>query len=333
MISNRTAASAGAVAVWSVILVLGSKRRPVAIMEHPDYCTGGEQALDQAARISDNRAGQNESKGYSSVASLGILHSVKRQPSYACSMMQLPALTTVMAIAFLLRGTMSSAAGQPQPPLRCGLFATSVEAAPQTDPEAVQRFEIINREAQAGSHTVVFLGDSLTQKWDRSVWDQNFARLRPLNARVNGDRTENLLWRIEHGNLDGQRPNLLVLLIGTNDIGRNRPAAVIAEGIRQILIDLRSRLPEARILLLGVLPRSELPSSHRRRQVAEVNQLIQTCADNRKIVYVNVGDALLDPAGRLSREVSPDGVHLSEHGYARLTNRLQQEFGRLLSAR
>ena len=248
-------------------------------------------------------------------------------------MMPFSTLMTVMAIACILWSATSSAADQPKSQLRCGLFAHPIEAAPQTDPEAVQRFEIINREAQGGSHAVVFLGDSLTQKWDWSVWDKTFARLRPLNAGVNGDRTENLLWRIEHGNLDGQRPSLLVLLIGTNDIGRNRPAAVIAEGIRQILIDLRSRLPEARILLLGVLPRSESPSSHRRRQVTEVNQLIQTCADHQNIVYANVGDALLDSAGRLSREVSPDGVHLSERGYVRLTNRLQQEFGRLLSAR
>jgi len=238
-----------------------------------------------------------------------------------------------MAIALVLWGATSSAASRPQLQLRCGLFANSIEAAPQTNPEAVQRFETINREAQSGSHAVVFLGDSITQKWDQVVWDQNFARLRPLNAGVNGDRTENLLWRIEHGNLDGQRPNLVVLLIGTNDIGRNRPKEIIAEGVRQILMDLRSRLPEARILLLGVLPRSESPSSHRRRQIAEVNQLIRTCADYQNIVYANVGDVLLDPAGRLSRDVSPDGVHLSERGYVRLANQLQQEFGKLLSAR
>lgn len=262
-----------------------------------------------------------------------LLLSLSGSKVSACSTTPLSVLTTAMAITFLLWDATSLAAGQPQPQLRCGLFANSIEAAPQTDPEAVQRFETINRDTQAGLHTVVFLGDSLTQKWDRSVWEQNFARLRPLNAGVNGDRTENLLWRIEHGNLDGQRPNLLVLLIGTNDIGRNRPAAVIAEGIRQILMDLRSRLPEAHILLLGVLPRSESPSSHRRRQVAEVNQLIRTCADHRNVVYANVGDALLDPAGRLSREVSPDGVHLSERGYVLLTNRLQQEFGKLLSVR
>ena len=121
--------------------------------------------------------------------------------------------------------------------LRCRPFADEgvPPPAPQTDPEAVQRFEFINQEAKAGSHAVLFLGDSLTQKWDQAMWEQNFAPGYALNAGVNGDRTENLLWRIEHGNLAGQRPNVLVLLIGTNDIGRNRSASIIAEGVREIL--------------------------------------------------------------------------------------------------
>ena len=185
----------------------------------------------------------------------------------------LPSLVTVAASVFLLLGIMSLAAGRSQPEIRCGPFADPIQAAPQTDPEAAQRFEAINRDANAAPHAVIFLGDSLTQQWDRSVWDNNLAHLRPLNAGVNGDRTENLLWRIEHGNLDGQRPHLIVLLIGTNDIGRNRPTAVIAEGVREILIALRSRLPEAQVLLVGVFPRSEFtcfpstPASRRGQSV------------------------------------------------------------------
>src|ERR1043165_5079182 len=103
-------------------------------------------------------------------------------------------------------------------------FGNAVQAAPQTDPEAVERFQEINSEAQAGSHSTVFLGDSLTQKWAPSAWNQHFARLNALNAGVNGDRTEHLLWRVAHGNLQRQSPALVVLLIGTNDIGRNRPS-------------------------------------------------------------------------------------------------------------
>jgi hypothetical protein len=120
--------------------------------------------------------------------------------------------------------------------LKCRPFAEAdlPKPVPQTDPEAIERFQLINREADARSYTVLFLGDSLTQKWDHSLWERYFVPLDALNAGVNGDRTENLLWRIEHGNLDRQRPEIAVLLIGTNDIGRNRPARIIAEGVREI---------------------------------------------------------------------------------------------------
>jgi beta-glucosidase len=215
-------------------------------------------------------------------------------------------------LASLLSAGIAAAANTDQP-VHCAPFARAglPSPTPQTEPEAVERFQAINREIEYRSHKIAFLGDSLTQKWDRSSWDQHFAQLDALNAGVNGDRTEHVLWRIEHGNLNGQQPELVVLLIGTNDIGRNRRADIIAEGVRQILLVLRARLPRSAILLLGVLPRSESPGSERRRQVAAVNRLIRTCADHEHVFYADVGDALLDRGGRLTREVSPDGVHLT----------------------
>jgi lysophospholipase L1-like esterase len=151
-----------------------------------------------------------------------------------------------------------------------------------------------------------------------------------LNAGINGDRTEHLLWRLKPGNLDGPSPAVVVLLIGTNDVGRDRPAEMIAEGIRANLEALRSRFPDTRILLLGLLPRSESPASHRRQQIADVNRLIRKCADERHVFYANIGSALLVPAGWLSPEISPDGVHLSQLGYSALAPRLEAELDRIL---
>ncbi|HJU19392.1 MAG TPA: GDSL-type esterase/lipase family protein [Stellaceae bacterium] len=209
--------------------------------------------------------------------------------------------------------------------LKCRPFTNVVlpTARQQTDPEAVERFRQIIQEVRSGSHNILFLGDSLTRKWDPAIWNRDFAPRGALNAGVNGDRTEHLLWRLDHGDLDGQHPQAVVLLIGTNDIGRNRPPEVIAEGIRDILGLLRSRLPAARILLLGVLPRNESPFSRRRDQVREVNRRIRMCADNEHIFYDNVGKVLLDRTGRLTRTISPDGVHLSKDGYFLLTARLE----------
>jgi beta-glucosidase len=242
----------------------------------------------------------------------------------ACRLLIL--IMTAIAVSNVTVAAANSAAR-----LRCGPFteAQLPRPEPQVDPEAVERFQAINRETQARSHGTVFLGDSLTQKWSPAEWNRDFAHLDALNAGVNGDRTENLLWRMDHGNLDGQHPEIIVLLIGTNDIGRNRPPPLIAQGIREILLYLRLHLPAAHLLLLGILPRSESPMSERRRQVTEVNQLIRSCADRLHVFYADVGDALLDAAGRLPRDVSPDGVHLSERGYVLLSDRLEQEFGTL----
>ena len=242
-----------------------------------------------------------------------------------------------LAVLVVLASGVASGAGAgsnagPDALLRCRHFTPAAisKPTPQADREAIERFELINHEAKIRSHMFVFLGDSLTQKWDRRLWERYFAPRGALNAGVNGDRTEHVLWRIEHGNIDRQQPTIAVLLIGTNDIGRNRSADIIAEGVRDILTVLRSRLSTTRILLLGVLPRSEWPSSDRRRQVTEVNRLIGTCADREHVFYADVGNVLLDSAGRLIPEVSPDGVHLSEHGYDLLTARLEVEFAKLL---
>jgi beta-glucosidase len=219
--------------------------------------------------------------------------------------------------------------------INCGVFTKDAlpKAVYQTDPEAIERFHLITKEVRSSYHAILFLGDSLTQKWDPSIWDRYFAARGALNEGVNGDRTEHLLWRLEHGNLDGPTPKAIVLLIGTNDIGRNRLAAVTAEDIRAILMILRSRFPTARILLLGVLPRSELPGSRRRRQVSDVNHLIRKCGDGVHIFYADVGDALLDRDGRLTRKISPDGVHLSRRGYALLAARLERELDTILVKR
>jgi lysophospholipase L1-like esterase len=216
--------------------------------------------------------------------------------------------------------------------LNCAPFTKSGVPAPtpQTDPHAIERFRFINSAVKSSPDAVLFVGDSLTEDWDAAIWQQHFARREALNAGIRGDRTEHLLWRLQHGNLEGPSPTTVVLLIGTNDVGRNRPPDMIAEGIRATLLVLRSRFPEARILLLGLLPRSESPASERRWQVNQVNRLIRQCEDRQHIFYAAVGGALLDRGGRLSREISPDGVHLSPGGYAILATRLDAELDRLL---
>ena len=211
--------------------------------------------------------------------------------------------------------------------LRCGPFTEDAPAAPEPRQAAapVQRFASIRGWVKTQPFRVLFLGDSLTERFDPQVWHDHMETRGVFNAGISGDRTEHLRWRLEHGNLDGPPPAAVVVLIGTNDLthgGRGRPPEVAAAGIRANLLYLRQRLPAARILLLGLWPREESSDSRLRRETVAVNQLIQKCGDDGAVVYADIGGVLFDPDGRLSPAISPDRLHFSALGYARLAPRL-----------
>ena len=259
-----------------------------------------------------------------------------RAPIHAIITFVIAAVVLAIVTTPALPGAAKIRAGytaEMSPPLRCLPFTKAALPAPirQADPHATERSQLINEQVKSASDTILFFGDSLTEDWDSPIWEQHFAARGALNAGIRGDRTENLLWRLEHGNLDGASPKAVVLLIGTNDISRDRPPEVVAEGIRANLQVLRVRLPTTRILLLGVLPRSGSPTSPRRRQVSEVNRLLRNCADSDHVFYADIGGALLDSGGRLPPAISPDGVHLSERGYALLASHLDRELDHVLN--
>ncbi len=225
-----------------------------------------------------------------------------------------------------------------QPALRCGHFTRDVLAAPEPREARwpVHRFEEINEAVKTQPYRALFLGDSITERFPQDapqVWRDDMMPRGVLNAGVSGDRTEHLLWRMQHGNLAGPAPAAVVLLIGTNDLGHGRMPEDAAEGIRADLLYLRQHLPDARILLLGLWPREESPQARLRRETVAVNRLIRNCGDDRTIVYADIGGVLLDPEGRLTRRISPDLLHFSQAGYARLAPRLDALIDRLLADR
>jgi lysophospholipase L1-like esterase len=244
--------------------------------------------------------------------------------------MSLVRLAAVLMIAFI------AVPAQAQVP--CGPFTTTPLAspAPRVNKYPVDIFERINEAVKTQPYRVMFLGDSITERWDaplwnaKTVWDANMAPRSVLDAGVSGDRTEHLLWRLDHGNLDGPVPKGIVLLIGTNDLGHGRPPEEAAEGIRAVLLRLREKLPATRILLLGLTPRGATPNDPLRQLVVEVNKLIPRCADGKTIVYADIGGVLLDRGGVLSRTVSPDLLHFNGAGYERLAPKLDQLIDQLV---
>jgi lysophospholipase L1-like esterase len=242
-----------------------------------------------------------------------------------------------IALAFLLALSPCGYAplAEAQAPLRCSPLMQG-ELAPPTPRQnghARARFEQINTAVKTQPHRVLFLGDSLTEGFDHEVWEQHMAPRGVLNAGIGGDRTDHLRWRLEHGNLDGPPPQAVVLLIGTNDLGYERPTEAAAEGIRATLLNLRQRVPGAAILLLGLWPREDIPRIVERHEIAAVNRMIESCADGSAIRYADLGSFLLGPDGRLLPHISPDRLHFNTQGYARLAPALDGAIDGLLGGR
>ena len=88
------------------------------------------------------------------------------------------------------------------------------------------------------------------------MWTKYYADRNALNLGFSGDRTENVLWRLQNGEIDGIAPKLAVIMIGTNNTGhRSDPPEQIAAGVQAILSELQQRLPDTKVLLLAIFPR------------------------------------------------------------------------------
>jgi lysophospholipase L1-like esterase len=185
-------------------------------------------------------------------------------------------------------------------------------------------------EAKKGDVGLLFLGDSITQGWNNNkVWKRYYAPRKAANFGIGGDRTQHVLWRIQNGELDGIHPGAVVLMIGTNNAGSNSPEQ-IAQGVEAIVKELRSRLPDAKILLLGVFPRGEKPDNRLRHRVAQVNEIISGLGDGKVVHYLDIGQAFLNPDGTISRSIMPDFLHLTEHGYRLWAEAMEPTLWKLL---
>ena len=171
--------------------------------------------------------------------------------------------------------------------------------------------------AKKGGVEIVFLGDSITQGWgNNKVWQKHYVPLKAANFGIGGDQTGHVLWRItEGGELDSITPKVAVVMIGTNNSGRDS-AEQIAEGITLIVKTIHKKTPNTKVLLLGVFPRGKDAGTPIRAKLAKINDIISKLDDGGKTVkYLDIGEKFLSSDGSLSKEVMPDALHLSGKGY------------------
>ena len=194
--------------------------------------------------------------------------------------------------------------------------------------------EIARRRTAGEATDLVFIGDSITHNWEKEqapLWQQFYGKYHPLNLGYGGDRTENVLWRLQNGEVDGIAPKVAVLMIGTNNTGlRNDDPEVTVAGIRRDLDELRKRLPQTRVLLLAIFPRGPDAADGLRQVNARINALLPTLADNKQVFYLDINAAFLAPDGSLSRDIMPDLLHPNAEGYRRWARAMQPTLERLM---
>jgi lysophospholipase L1-like esterase len=181
----------------------------------------------------------------------------------------------------------------------------------RTDPNSLLAHSQLLAKAKQGQTDVYFEGDSITRRWGATDypellanWKQNFFGWNAADFGWGADQTQNILWRLENGELDGVNPKVVVLLAGTNNVG-NPPvqgdaevrADEVTRGVQAILRVIKTRAPAATIIVTGLLPRNDNMSFM--PVIARINGNLSKVADGQKVRYLNINDKLADEDGRL----------------------------------
>ncbi|HEX3133576.1 MAG TPA: GDSL-type esterase/lipase family protein [Planctomycetota bacterium] len=211
--------------------------------------------------------------------------------------------------------------------MTAGMLSSTLTAADSRTPESSitpnnrnpKRHDSFMARIKQGPVGLLFLGDSITDGWpgrSKETWAK-FDAYHQADFGVSGERTEDVLWRITNGELDGIDPKAVVIMIGTNNIGHfnEEKPEWVAAGVKKILEVVHEKLPKAKILLLGVFPRGATKDDGKRQKVDAINALIKEFNDGKVVTYLDIGPKFLDAQGNLPKEIMPDALHPNAQGY------------------
>jgi len=207
-------------------------------------------------------------------------------------------------------------------------------------PNLAQNFRVKHEQnlevAKAGDVELLLMGDSITDFWrqpegrfaGKPILDEYFGQWKIANFGIAGDTTQGVIYRLQNGEGEGFTPRAIMLMIGTNNTAANS-APEIAEGVGAIVLDMRTRWPDAQILLLAVFPRGTA-SDPRRQIIAGINERIAKLHDGQHVHYLDIGQVFLDGDGNIPQEVMSDGLHPSTEGYRRWAEAVKEPLTRLM---
>ncbi len=215
---------------------------------------------------------------------------------------------------------------------------------PRSDKNSQIAHEQLLAKAKQGRIDVYFEGDSITRRWGAldhpdllENWKKNFFGWNAADFGWGADRVENILWRLENGELDNVNPKVIVLLAGTNNVGSKVPpegidsaAANVTKGLEAVVRVMQSKAPQAVIILTAIFPRNDnmavLP------EIDKINGNLARMADGRRIRYLNVNDRLAGHDGKLREGMmnDRDKLHPLLNGYQVWADALRTQLMELL---
>lgn len=230
------------------------------------------------------------------------------------------ALGAVLAVGAIAGAQPLPAASQPAAPQPADVAAPKLAPDGNMDAHFQKMHDQFLKRRGEGPIDILFLGDSITEGWSgpgREVWQTNYAAMDAANFGIGGDRTQHVLWRIDNGELDGIHPKVLVLLIGTNNIGYSANEILAAD--TKIVQEIHQKLPDTKVLLLAIFPRGADPKdpavAEMREKIATVNKGLAALDDGDKTRYLDIGDKFLDSNGKIPVEIMRDALHPTARGY------------------
>jgi lysophospholipase L1-like esterase len=186
---------------------------------------------------------------------------------------------------------------------------------------------------------MILIGDSIFHSLDnedrQEVWTKYLDQYHTVNMGISGDRTENVIWRLQNGSLENINPKLAVILIGTNNTDGNHFLSIstpdeLAGGIWKICETVNQKLPETKILLMGILPYG-YKSNYRDNINKATNELIAKFPErNPGIHYIDIGNAYLDEQYKVMDKLMPDYLHPNAEGHLLMFQALEEEITRLM---
>ncbi len=190
----------------------------------------------------------------------------------------------------------------------------------RTDANSLVAHAQLLAKAKQGGVDVYFEGDSITRRWGATDypellanWKQNFFGWNAGDFGWGADRTQNILWRLENGELDGVNPKVVVLLAGTNNVGNGATADDVTRGLEAIVRAVQAKAPAATLVVIGIFPRNDnmafLPA------IEKINANLSKLADGRKIRYLNINDKLASHDGKLLDGMMMDKLHPTAKAY------------------